>query len=542
MSDLSAVIRNPVLRGFNPDPSILRVGGDYYIATSTFEWYPGVQIHHSRDLADWRLLTRPLTRASQLDLRGSEDSGGVWAPCLSHSDGLFWLVYSDVKRRSGAFKDSRNYLVTAENIEGPWSDPVFLNASGFDPSLFHDAGGRKYLLNMVWNHRAAHRKDTFGGILCQEYSAAQQRLVGPARVIWRGSGLGLTEGPHLYRRDGWYWLLTAEGGTGYDHAVTMARSRNLWGPYETGPGPHLLTAKDDPGWPLQRAGHGDIVETPAGDPYLVHLCARPLPGLRRSVCGRETAIQRLDWPAGEFPRLAQGGTLPAVEVAAPGLPPHPFPPGQGDIAFAPGPLPAALQWLRSPEPGRLFSLGARPGFLRLFGRESPGSRFEHAAVMHRQTEWCYDAETELEFAPAGYQQMAGLICWYHAHLFHYLAVTAGEAGGRELIVMSCEGTYPAGTLRYPLAAPLPLPGSGRVRLGVRVRHDRLAFRFAAGDGPWQDLPLTLDASLLADEAGRGGAGAFTGAFVGMAAHDIAGTATPADFAWFRYRPHGAQAV
>ena len=129
-------IRNPILPGFNPDPSILRVGDDYYIATSTFEWYPGVQIHHSRDMANWELVTRPLTRKSQLDMRGDPDSCGVWAPCLSHDGEKFWLVYTDVKRKDGSFKDAHNYIVTASAIEGPWSDPVYVNSSGFDPSLF----------------------------------------------------------------------------------------------------------------------------------------------------------------------------------------------------------------------------------------------------------------------------------------------------------------------------------------------------------------------------------------------------------------------
>ncbi len=144
-------IQNPILRGFNPDPSILRVGDDYYIATSTFEWYPGVQIHHSRDLKHWRLLTRPLRRASQLDMRGDPDSCGIWAPCLSHDGEQFHLVYTDVKRygrtsvggaAGASLRDFHNYLVTARTIDGEWSDPVTINSSGFDPSLFHDDDGK----------------------------------------------------------------------------------------------------------------------------------------------------------------------------------------------------------------------------------------------------------------------------------------------------------------------------------------------------------------------------------------------------------------
>jgi xylan 1,4-beta-xylosidase len=153
------ILRNPILPGFNPDPSILRVGNDYYIATSTFEWYPGVQIHHSTDLANWELVTRPLARKSQLDMRGNPDSCGIWAPCLSYADGQFWLVYTDVKRYDGNFKDAPNYIVTAPTIEADWSEPVYVNSSGFDPSLFHDDDGRKWFVNMQWNHRT----ESYGG-------------------------------------------------------------------------------------------------------------------------------------------------------------------------------------------------------------------------------------------------------------------------------------------------------------------------------------------------------------------------------------------
>ncbi|HXZ16748.1 MAG TPA: glycoside hydrolase family 43 protein, partial [Roseiarcus sp.] len=314
-----SAIRNPILRGFNPDPSICRVGRDYYIATSTFEWYPGVQIHHSRDLVNWRLVTRPLDRAAQLDLRGDPDSGGVWAPCLSFADVKFWLVYTDVKRLDGVFKDAHNFIVAAPAIDGPWSDPVYVNSSGFDPSLFHDDDGRKWFLNMIWSHRDEKglRHPAFVGVALQEWDAASAKLVGRPRTIFRGSPHGLVEGPHLCKRTGWYYLTVAEGGTGYDHAVTMARSRRIEGPYELHPNIHLLTSKDAPDAPLQRAGHGQIVETPDGQVYHTHLCSRPLPGLRRSPLGRETAIQKCVWGDDGWLYLEGGGQAPAVDVAAP---------------------------------------------------------------------------------------------------------------------------------------------------------------------------------------------------------------------------------
>ena len=215
------MIRNPILPGFNPDPCICRAGDDYYIATSTFEWFPGVQIHHSRDLVHWRLLTHALREPRLLDMRGVPSSGGIWAPALSWRDGLFWLCYTVVHQHEAVTKDTPNYLITAASIEGPWSDPIFVNSSGFDPSLFHDDDGRKYWVNMVWDHRPEHHP--FYGISLQEFDPTQKRLVSEPQIIFQGSKIRLTEGPHLYKRNGWYYLLTAEGGTEYNHAATLAR-------------------------------------------------------------------------------------------------------------------------------------------------------------------------------------------------------------------------------------------------------------------------------------------------------------------------------
>lgn len=173
---------------------------------------PGVRIYHSKDLKNWRLVARPLNRLSQLNMIGNPDSGGIWAPHLSYSDGKFWLIYTDVKVVEGQWKDGHNYLVTCDTIDGEWSDPIYLNSSGFDPSLFHDEDGRKYLVNMYWDHRVGHHP--FYGIVLQEYSVEQKKLIGEPKIIFKGTDLRITEGPHLYKIDGYYYLLTAEGGRG----------------------------------------------------------------------------------------------------------------------------------------------------------------------------------------------------------------------------------------------------------------------------------------------------------------------------------------
>jgi len=535
-------IYNPILPGFNPDPSILLVGGDYYIATSTFEWFPGVQIHHSRDLVHWRLLTRPLRRASQLNMLGDPDSCGIWAPCLSYSDGLFYLIYTDVKRYGRATlgagvgvapRDMHNYLVTAERIDGDWSDPVYLNSSGFDPSLFHDEDGRKYLVNMLWDHRPGHNR--FAGIVLQEYSPQERRLVGSRELIFRGTELGFNEGPHLYKRGEYYYLLTAEGGTGWGHAVTLARSRDLWGPYELHPNRHILTSRHRPDVELQRAGHADLVETQTGETYLVHLCGRPLRNRGRCTLGRETAIQKMTWGRDGWLRTEDGEGLPRLEVDAPDLPTHEFPPPSVHEDFDGEQLPFDFQWLRSPWPEELFSLTERPGYLRLYGREGVGSPFRQALVARRQQSHCFTAVTRLAFEPEHFQHMAGLICYYNSLKYHYLYVSHDEVYGKQIRVMSCLPDLGQPDLVTP---PFPVPPALTIDLRVEVDFERLFFAFRVEGGPWQRVPGQFDASILSDEAGPPVNPGFTGAFVGMCCQDLAASSHPADFDFFEYQERG----
>ncbi|MBN8503985.1 MAG: glycoside hydrolase family 43 protein [Burkholderiales bacterium] len=534
------MIQNPILPGFNPDPSICRVADEVYIATSTFEWYPGVQIHRSRDLVNWTPVARPLSRASQLDMRGNPDSCGIWAPCLSYADGLFWLVYTDVKRFEGNFKDAHNYIVTAPSIEGPWSDPVYVNSSGFDPSLFHDDDGRKWFVNMVWNHRTesiggSPKSPAFDGILLQEWDANTGKLVGPVRNIFRGSPHGLVEGPHLFKRRGWYYLTTAEGGTGYDHAVTMARSRRIDGPYELHPDRHLITSQHAPEAPLQRAGHGQLVKMPDGSSYHTHLCGRPLktPAGPRCPMGRETALQRVEWREDGWLYLAHGDQVPAVDVPAPNPATVKMPRGAVTHDFRQcKALPIEFQWLRTPYPERLFQLGSEG--LRLIGRESVGSWFEQSLVARRQEDFRFRAETVLRFEPDSYQQAAGLTLYYNRTKFHAALVTWHEIHGRCLTLMNCPGEWPSGRLQFPLSTPVSVSAL-ELRLAAEVRDAALQFFYDSGSG-WQPLGPVLDASLVSDEAGFGEHGSFTGAFVGMLAFDTSGSARAADFRNFRYEP------
>jgi len=527
-----ATIRNPILPGFHPDPSICRAGDDYYIATSTFEWFPGVAIHHSRDLVHWRLACRPLDRPGQLDMRGNTNSGGIWAPCLSYADGVFWLVYTDVKSSRGGLKDTPNYLVTAPQVAGPWSDPIFLNSSGFDPSLFHDDDGRKWLVNMLSDHRKGRNR--FAGILLQEYSPAAQKLVGPVTNIFTGTELGFTEGPHIYKHRGRYYLMTAEGGTQYGHAVTMARSDSIAGPYRVDPANPMLTSRNEAELPLQKAGHASLVEAADGQWYLAHLCGRPVTPHRRCILGRETALQKVFWDDAGWLRLEGGGNEPRLEVPGPALPGHPFRQRPARDEFDSPSLDIEYQTLRVPADESWLSLTARPGHLRLRGRQSLVSLHAQSLVGRRVNAFRCRGATSVEFEPETFQQMAGLAAYYNTENWIYLHITWDERLGKCLKI----GLMDNGRYDEPAQEQTPLP-PGAVRLAATLDREKLQFSYNLDadrerqPDRWAPIGPVLDASKLSDEYVRGAA--FTGTFLALCCQDLSGAGKPADFDWFEYR-------
>ena len=519
-----AMIQNPILPGFHPDPSVVRVGEDFYLATSTFEWFPGVRLFHSRDLVHWRLLPSPLDRLELLDMRGETSSCGVWAPCLTHDGEYFYLIYSNTRSFTGPYWDVYNYLTRARDITGPWSDPVYLNRSGFDPSLFHAPDGRKWLLNMLQDPRPG--KNRFAGIECTEYDVEKECLVGEPEVIFRGSDLRITEGPHMYYREGYYYLMTAEGGTSYEHAVTMARSRELKGPYEIDPENPMLTALHTDA-ELQKAGHGCLVDTPSGEWYLAHLCGRPLAETKRCPLGRETALQKVFWTEDGWLRLEGGGSRPQLEIPAPELPEHPWPEAPQREEFDGEAWPREWQTLREPPSEDWVSLRERPGFLRLYGRLSLCSPFEQSLVGRRLQHHEGEVETSLEFSPEHFLQSAGLAAFYDDQHWFYLQVTYAEDQGRVLRLVVNEQYR----IKEPLE-PIPLP-AGPVRLGALWKGSGLRFCYAMGGGERCLLEPILDLSLLSDEVGT--RYRFTGAFFALCAQNHTNQRVPADFDWFSYK-------
>ena len=546
-------IQNPILRGFHPDPSIIRVGEDYYIATSTFEWWPGVRLHHSRDLKNWEQIEYPLSRLSQLDLRGVGASQGIWAPCLTYDQGTFYLVYTVVRSFYCNMYDTENYLVTSDNIHGPWSEPVALNNFGFDPSLFHEEDGRKYMVSMVTDHRVP--KKYAGRLVLQEYDPEKKAMTGPVRDIYRGEKIFL-EGPHIYKRQGWYCLFAADTGTGEGHGQSVLRSRDIWGPYEMLKENHgeqreeneafsILTSRHHEDILLQKSGHGDLVETPGGEWYMVHLCGRAFadrnpadagrfPNSRRYMMGRETAIQKILWREDGWPVLEAGGTTPQNEVPVPKEVSEEVlcrreaasPLVRDD--FEEKALSLDYQSLRIPMDEHYLSLRARPGWLRMYGRSGLSSRFSQTLIARRMREYCMEASACVEFEPEVFKQMAGLIFLYDCDNYLYLHISRDEDVGKCITLLKAENK------KYEyLTDYIPVREKEALYLKMETRNAMTRFYYGYSEKDWQEIGPLINASFLSDEAC--GEGWFTGAMIGICCQDMTGFGRYADFDWFEVK-------
>lgn len=286
-------VKNPILSGFYPDPSIVRVEDDFYLVTSSFAYFPGVPIFHSKNLADWTQIGNVLDRESQIPLNNSRHSGGIFAPTIRYHNGTYYMITTNVSAGG-------NFIVTAKNPKGPWSEPYFLGgkATGIDPSLFFDTDGTCYYVGTRPNPEGVRYNGDWE-IWVQKLDLEIMQLVGESYAIWKGALKDAIwpEGPHLYFKDGYYYVLNAEGGTGPDHAVTIARSRHIFGPYENNPKNPIIThrhlGKD---YPIVYVGHADLVDDATGNWYMVMLASRRCDGF--IGLGRETYLAKVVWEDG----------------------------------------------------------------------------------------------------------------------------------------------------------------------------------------------------------------------------------------------------
>lgn len=309
---MSVIAKNPVVSGFFPDPSFLAVGEDYYLVNSSFAYFPGLPVLHSKDLAHWEQIGNVLDRPSQLPLKNAGHSQGLFAPTIRYYDGTYYVICTNVTYGG-------NFIVTAKDPAGPWSEPYYIKgADGIDPSLFFDNDGKCYYIGTHPNPDGC-RYDGDWFIWIQELDTEKMELVGEKKNVWNGAMRGVIwpEGPHLYHIGEYYYIMHAEGGTGPEHCEAICRSKNLWGPYENYRKNPIITHRHlGKAYPIQYVGHADLLETPAGEWYMVMLGVRPLEGY--TTMGRETFLAKVTWEDG-WPVVNPGvGMLtPEVEINLP---------------------------------------------------------------------------------------------------------------------------------------------------------------------------------------------------------------------------------
>lgn len=509
--------RNPVLPGFYPDPSVCRVGDDYYMVNSTFCYFPGVPVHHSRDLIHWEQIGHCITRPTQTRLQNIGTWNGIYAPTIRHHDGTFYMVTTNV---SGG----GNFYVTAKDPAGEWSDPIWVREGGIDPDLFFDDDGKTYFLSA----------QGAGEIHLAEIDLKTGRLLSRSEIIWRGTGGRCAEGPHMYKKDGWYYLMIAEGGTEYGHSETIARSRNLRGPFEGCPANPILSHAPARGYqnPIQGTGHADLIQAHDGSWWLVCLAFRPLNGFHH-VLGRETFLAPVKWDENGWPVVNGNGAI-SLEMNVPTLPQVPVAGKPARTEFDAPELGPEWNFIGRPRT-EFYSLSEREGRLRLHASSIPISSNDSPVwIGRRQQHIDFAAGTRLDASALKDGDEAGLSVYMSNDYHCDLAVRKRD--GKYFLILN----YKLSRLEHK-AAEIPLD-SPEVSLWVSGSKDAYSFLWDKdGDGRTYELLGEIDTTFLSSET----AGGFTGVYLALFAQSLppakserVGKGGHADFDWFEYRSGG----
>lgn len=504
---------NPVQRGFFPDPSVVRVGKDYYMVNSTFQYFPAIAISHSTDMVHWEIIGHAITNPDYLDIGAIKDSHGIWAPDIEYVDGKFIIMATlrlngDGKRDNNVLR--RQLVVTAERPEGPYSEPSFIEVDNIDPSLFVDDDGKKYMLISP-------------GINLVELSDDCRRQIGEVIPVWPGTGERCPEGPHLLKHGEYYYAIVAEGGTGYGHGINVARSKNLFGPYESSPYNPVLR-QHDPDARLQRCGHGKLIEDHEGNWWVYYLCGRPNQGNYTTI-GRETALEPVKWLSdGWFVVNDKKG--PSNENEAPAFPEMKVNKWRRDD-FDSQVLNVNWEFVRLPARG-WYSLSERPGYFRIWTQD--GTLDEIRAkntLLRREQELSYTAYTKLDFHPTKDGEQAGLTCYYSTVTYVRCAVCYENGRKVQLVINRNCGEE--------LAASCELSEDGEVYLKVVVEKLKRSFYYSYDGENWQEIGVLHDCIYLCDEGVPEDKKRHTGTLVGIYANNGGcGSRIPADFDFFVY--------
>ncbi|RAJ10259.1 glycoside hydrolase family 43 protein [Arenibacter echinorum] len=533
--DIQAQTKNPILPGFYPDPSICRVGDDYYIVNSSFSFFPGIPIFHSKDLSNWKQIGHVLDRPSQLNLTDEWMSAGLYAPSLRYHEGTFYLINTLMGAKEG--KQGGNFYVTAKNAAGPWSDPIWLDEiDGIDPSFFFDNDGKAYIVN---NGPVADGKPRYSGhrsVWLQEFNLKTQKPIGK-RVELLNGGIDPStnpiwiEGPHLFNKDGFYYLLCAEGGTGIEHREVILRSKNIWGPYEVGKDNPILTQfglPENRKNPVTCTGHADFVDTPDGDWVSVFLGCQPYEGEHFNT-GRQTFILPVEWKKGKWPMILEKGKSVPFDVSLP------LKPAEGKVSFQDyssdwkddfDSLKLNFEWnfIRTPKEkwynidnGKL-TIDARPISIDEVGNPSfIGRRLQHKKAEFITNVTLIQSQGKYEGRP----MEAGIVA-YQNEEFYYKLVLERKENGYYLILSSATQEFDKIQLNdYK-------PGQS-IFLKMQIIEKDFQTYYSLDETNWKPLGSKLDARHLSTKS----AGGYIGAYFGLYAH--AKSSQKAVFNWAKYK-------
>ncbi|WP_337101166.1 glycoside hydrolase family 43 protein [Paenibacillus sp. YIM B09110] len=491
---------NPVIPGFYPDPSVCRVDEDYYLVNSSFAYFPGVPIWHSKDIVNWRQVGHCLTRESQLQLEGSPISGGIYAPTLRYHKERYYMVTTNVDHGG-------HFYVWAHDPSGEWSDPIYVEQAGIDPSIFFDDDGKVYFTSTG----AVQSK----GIYQCEIDIETGQKLSETRLIWTGTGGAFPEGPHHYKVNGYYYLMCAEGGTEYGHMVTIARSDNPYGPYESAPINPILSHRSLH-HPIHATGHADLIEAHDGKWWAVFLGIRPVGYPYRHHLGRETFLAPVHWTEDGWPIIGNNGIVD-LEMEATGLPLVPWVDDVEVDHFEYQELGLKWSFIRSAKQVD-WSLTEKPSYLALRGSnaglDDPGTP---AFIGCRQRHWNCDISTSLQYRPQEGDE-AGLAIYMDERHYYTIALTIRNG---ERVIALCKHIGSMKIVKHSIPV-----SDAEVELKIKAVAETYQFYYKSLDETWQLLG-DAETQFVSTEV----AGGFTGVFFGLYNQSLE---TTAYFDWFRY--------
>ena len=508
--------QNPILKGFYPDPSICRVGDDYYIVCSSFKYFPGVPVFHSKDLAHWEQIGHVLDRQSQLPLEGEEISRGIFAPTIRYNNGTYYMITTNISYGG-------NFLVTAKDPKGPWSEPYYLGEEecpGIDPSLFFDDDGKCYYVGTRHNPEGVRYNGDWE-IWVQELNLDSMKLVGESMAIWKGAVKGVIwpEGPHLYKKDGYYYLLHAEGGTGPEHAISVARSKELFKWFEGCPRNPIFTHRNlGKDYPIIYAGHGDLVDDKDGNWYIVMLASRHCK--RHCSIGRETFLAKVIWEEG-WPvinpgvgKLTSAVELPFEEVSVPGEISW-----DDRLTFYSNKLDDRLVGIEKRDEA-IYSLKENPGFLRLYTRpEKMEDKCYPSFLGVRQKDYSFKVSSGFEFDPKSDKECGGIVLVQN-HPNHLAFEVTMEMGERVIRVRRCVKG------ENKVSASMPV-GKGLTQIELKAKEQSMD-AWIVVNGEYRLLEKDIDLLPYTYEE----AGGFVGCTIGMyTSSNGEKSGNYCDFAW-----------